>query len=367
MAEPLTSSDIIRLEKGFGPSSEDERRRRFDAGELPVSRSDFSKIAEGRGISSMASKSEKDAWVATEVMSGRRDPMELPKSYGGLGDRPEATTRRGFRMQQEWDKQREMMMEEQRIARELEQRNKQMESLDLDIRLKDRQLSVAREEDIFNKSQQERTLAEQEQAFRAINAVRGQPNAYEAASEVISGLPFAAASEPVQKALDALGQARNLEGAAKMAAEQEKKQKDFYSTYQSLLKSGVPEKDIPKYLDTTAPAGELRFDQKAVSVQLGTTEFKEKQASAEKREETPVQKIESELAKAQGEHNERLLSGEEQTADRAKIAGLREAYKQATGKDAPEILPRPTSGEQYSMLPAGTRYIGRDGKIKTKQ
>jgi hypothetical protein len=152
-----------------------------------------------------------------------------------------------------------------------------------------------------------------------------------------------------------------------MAKEQEAQQKEFYSTQQSLLKSGVPEQDIPKYLEPTAPAGVFRFDQNAVSRQLGTTEFKEKQAAAEKREETPVQKIESELAKAQGEHNERLLSGEEQTADRAKIAGLREAYKQATGKDAPEILPRPTSGEQYSMLPAGTRYIGRDGKIKTKQ
>jgi hypothetical protein len=367
MADPLTSSDIIRERLGFGPTSPDEKRRAAGGGISPLGTMERQKFERGGGLSAMATESEKDAWKAAEVMAGRRDPMELPKAYGGMGERPEATTRRGFRMQQEWDKQREMMMEEQRIARELEQRNKQMESLDLDIRLKDRQLSVAREEDIFNKSQQERTLAEQEQAFRAINAVRGQPNAYEAASEVISGLPFAAASEPVQKALDALGQARNLEGAAKMAAEQEKKQKDFYSTQQSLLKSGVLEKDLPKFFDPSAPAGELRFDQNAVSRQLGTTEFKEKQASAEKREETPVQKIESELAKAQGEHNERLLSGEEQTADRAKIAGLREAYKQATGKDAPEILPRPTSGEQYSMLPSGTRYIGRDGKIKTKQ
>jgi hypothetical protein len=135
------------------------------------------------------------------------------------------------------------------------------------------------------------------------------------------------------------------------------------------LKSGVPEKDLPKFFDPTAPAGELRFDQNAVSRQLGTTEFKEKQASAEKREETPVQKIESELAKAYGEYNERLLSegGEADPETRIKIAGLREAYKQSTGKDAPEILPRPTSGEQYSMLPSGTRYIGRDGKIKTKQ
>jgi hypothetical protein len=322
----------------------------------------------GWGPSDLASQEEKDAWQAMRVgraiESGQASVADLPEAYGG---RPQGTTRRSMRMQQDWDKRQEMMMEEQKMAADMERQFKQMEALDLDIRLKERELSVAREEDIFNKSQQERTLAEQEQAFRAINAVRGQPNAYEAASEVISGLPFAAASEPVQKALWALDQARNLEGAAKAAQEQERKQKDFYSTQQSLLKSGVPEKDIPKYLDPTAPAGELRFDQNAVSRQLGTTEFKEKQASAEKREETPVQKIESDLAKAYGEYNERLLSQEDDPADRAKIAGLREAYKQATGKDAPEILPRPTSGEQYSMLPAGTRYIGRDGKIKTKQ
>jgi hypothetical protein len=68
----------------------------------------------------MATRAEKDAWVASEVMAGRRDPMDLPKAYGGMGERPEATTRRGYRMQQEWDKQYEMMQEQQKIAREME-------------------------------------------------------------------------------------------------------------------------------------------------------------------------------------------------------------------------------------------------------
>jgi hypothetical protein len=242
-----------------------------------------------------------------------------------------------------------------------------MEALDLDMRLKERELSVAREADIFNKSQQERTLAEQEQAFKAINAVRGQPNAYEAASEVISGLPFAAASEPVQKALWALGQTRDLESAAKAAQEREKQQKDFYSTQQSLLESGVPQEKLSEYYDPKAPAGVVRFDQDAVSKQLGTTKFQEKEAAKTTKEETPTQKMETDLAKAYGEFNELLLSGEETREVRARVAGLREAYKQATGKDAPEILPKPTSKEQYDRLPSGTSYIGKDGKIKTKQ
>ena len=125
MAEPLTSSDIIRERLGFGPTSPDEKRRAADAGISPLGTMDRIRFQEGRGISSMASKSDRDAWVAAEVMAGRRDPMELPKSYGGLGERPEATTRRQFRMQQEWDKRYEMLKEEQKVARDLEKYNQQ--------------------------------------------------------------------------------------------------------------------------------------------------------------------------------------------------------------------------------------------------
>lgn len=118
MAEPLTSSDIIREQMGFGPSSSDEKRRAAGAGISPLGTMERIRFEEGRGLSPMARKSEKEAYMASEVMAGRRDPMELPKSYGGLGERPEATTRRGFRMQQEWDKQYEMMRKEEEAARE---------------------------------------------------------------------------------------------------------------------------------------------------------------------------------------------------------------------------------------------------------
>lgn len=125
MAEPLTSSDIIRERLGFGPTSPDEKRRAAGGGISPLGTMERIRFEEGRGLSPMASKSEKEAYLASEVMAGRRDPMELPKSYGGLGERPEATTRRQFRMQQEWDKRYEMMKEEQKVARDLEKYNQQ--------------------------------------------------------------------------------------------------------------------------------------------------------------------------------------------------------------------------------------------------
>jgi hypothetical protein len=103
------------------------------------------RMAEGRGISPMASKEEKEAWVAAEAMAGRRSPMELPESYGGMGERPEATTRRGLRMQQEWDKQREMMIQEQEAIRQAERESKQLQIQEEQLRLQQRDQLIQEE------------------------------------------------------------------------------------------------------------------------------------------------------------------------------------------------------------------------------
>lgn len=121
MAEPLTSSDIWRTQRGWGVSplaSEEERKRFAAAGESPLTTQARERFETGRGISPMASQSEREAWKVAEIQAGTRSPMELPESYGGMGDRPKATTRRGFRMQQEWDKQYEMMRKQEEEARE---------------------------------------------------------------------------------------------------------------------------------------------------------------------------------------------------------------------------------------------------------
>lgn len=128
MAEPLTSSDIWRIQRGFGVSelaSPEEKKRFAAAGVAPLTTGARQRFEKGRGISPMAGDAEKEAWIAAEVLAGQRDPMELPKAYGGLGERPEASTRRGLRMQQEWDAQYKMILDQQEAARlaEKEQRN----------------------------------------------------------------------------------------------------------------------------------------------------------------------------------------------------------------------------------------------------
>jgi hypothetical protein len=141
MAEPLTSSDIIREQMGFGPTSPDEKRRAAGAGISPLGTMERIRFEEGRGLSPLASKSEKEAYMASEVMAGRRDPMELPKSYGGLGERPEASTRRQFRRQQEWDKQYAVVRAEEEAARQIEESDRDY---------------VMRQQDQQNKMEEER-------------------------------------------------------------------------------------------------------------------------------------------------------------------------------------------------------------------
>jgi len=109
MAEPLTSSDIIRENLGFGPRTPDERQRAAAAGISPLGTMERLSFEQGRGISPTASLSEKEAWKMAEFQSGKRE--EAPVSYGGFGERPTGTSRRALRMQAEYDAARQVFQE----------------------------------------------------------------------------------------------------------------------------------------------------------------------------------------------------------------------------------------------------------------
>jgi hypothetical protein len=203
-------------------------------------------------------------------------------------------SRRKMRMEEEYRKYELENFQQQKAMQEMEAQAKQMESLDLDVRLKERQLSVNREADIFNKSQQERTLAEQEQAFKYINAVRGQPNAYEAAAEAISELPFAAASEPVQKALWALGQARQVENTAQIAKEQKLEQRRLMEIESEARQSGATTKEIEstRRID---PDGNVYVDEEALRIVRDNAKLREKKEGAREPARTRAEALEFDI------------------------------------------------------------------------
>jgi len=214
MAEPLTSSDIIRERMGFGvsPLASGETRRAYsEAGLSPLGTQERERFERGAGISPMASTAEKDAWVAAEVMAGQRDPMELPKDYGGLGDRPEATTRRGLRMQQEWDKQYEMMVNQQEVARQVdieekkyaidlarEERQKRTEEASIDVAYAKemRDLEIEKQSDRAMKSIIGTTLPNG-QRTRPINV--NEDDAVERIQSVVASNPYGMESQIVKE------------------------------------------------------------------------------------------------------------------------------------------------------------------------
>ena len=170
---------------GFGVSpmaSAQTRKAYAAAGLSPLGTKERERFAAGMGLSPMASKTEKEAFIAAEVMAGRRDPMELPKAYGGLGERPEATTRRGLRMQQEWDKQYEMIAEQQKIAQQMEAEQRRLALTERNQILQERQ--EARLQAAETKAQEE-ILKVSEQADSALNEVLG---GFDPTGAPISGL-----------------------------------------------------------------------------------------------------------------------------------------------------------------------------------
>jgi hypothetical protein len=303
-----------------------------------------------------------------ESPSKQMVPESFPEEWGG---RPTGSSRRAIRMQEEWDKKRERQIDEAKAFQEMDIQRKQFE-----MQARDQQFQE--DEFYYNrglKEAEQKLQAQQRSEAAAIIGGLNQldprsPDYQKNVATLFGQNPLGATDEGVQKVWGQYGAASEIYNNSLVTqSEQQKKDEEvFFKTQQSLLESGVPEEKLSKYYDANAPAGVIRFDQNAVSKQIGTTKFAEKQATAEKKEETPKDKINLDLQQAYGELNELLLSGADDTdSARAKVAGLRERYKSAIGENAPEVFPSPSNREQYDRLPSGTSYIGKDGKIKIKQ
>jgi hypothetical protein len=286
-----------------------------------------------------------------EMMTPRMVPSGFPEEWGG---RPTGSSRRAIRMQEEWDKKQTELLNQQRLMQQMENEAKQMEAFDLDVRLKERQLSVAREEDIFNKAQQEKTLAEQEQAFKFINSVRGQPNAYEAASEAIAGLPFAASSETVQKALWTLGQSQQIEKESKAKELTGKEREDVAMVSEQ---TGLP---MSKFITTDPKTGLDVVDYEALGRAKGTLRTGEQEeptygGKTERSIESIVTAISADIVEA------------ETLGDPIKVEALKEKkayYESLVPKDNVENAAKPSNIPAPDKRKKGEVYDTPRGKFK---
>jgi hypothetical protein len=121
---------------GFGPSdlaSNETRRAYFEAGLSPLGTQNRERFTAGAGISPLATRAEKDSWIAAEVQAGLRPESQLPKRFGGIGERPKtpktafnasgeetAYGRRMRRMQEDWDKQQQEARQQMEFAEKMD-------------------------------------------------------------------------------------------------------------------------------------------------------------------------------------------------------------------------------------------------------
>jgi hypothetical protein len=74
------SSQMFRPVGSNMPSIE-ARRKNVKDGFVPLTRTELDRFLSGRPLSPMASTSEKNAWIMTEVMLGRRPAKDMPDEY----------------------------------------------------------------------------------------------------------------------------------------------------------------------------------------------------------------------------------------------------------------------------------------------
>ena len=371
MAEPLTSSDIIRERMGFGvsPLASNETRRAYaEAGLSPLGTQDRERLASGGGISPMASAQEKEAWKMAEFMGGQRE--QAPISYGGIGDRPIGASRRDIRMQAEWDKQQNEQLQRQRTMQQMDLDQKQFEK-----GLRDQQMQ---EDDFYYnrgiKEAEQKSSAEQlSQAtniISSLNQLDPRSEDYQLQeAKIFSNNPLGAKDEGALKVADRYRAVNEVYSNAmkEQATGIKDAQEKYAADMQKLMEAGVTEAELPQYINPKSPVGLPMFDPLRVAAKLGTTKAQKEAEAKTTKEETPKEKIGLDLQQAYGELNALVLNGEDEGSAASKVAGLRARYKAATGEDAPETPLQPKSREEYDRVPAGRPYIGQDGKTRIKQ
>lgn len=405
MAEPLTSSDIIRMERGFGVSplaSAEERQRFSAAGQLPVSSTQAQRILEGRGISPSASKEEKKAWVASEVMLGMRGPEDLPEEYGGRPqltarprfDRrgePTGSFRRQLRMQESWDKQQEYLANQVQAQEAARKAARDQQEYDLKYAKDSYDFETKKNQDLFAaKVEADRSAAEAEFTDLINKLNPNDPTSVGVVSQYISSKPQLADSKVAYAGFDYFQKAAANSVASIQAKEKEAAGK---SITEYLAAGGDPAVAIKaRVLDPLT--GEVTYNIDRFKLDEETARLKGAGVKAEKEKEAKQPQVEAEKAAAssarslindfekesarsaadiarltklvQGgdKKSQALLDAKmaEKSVYDSKIEELRAGLGGGAAPSTTPTVPTIKSPEEFNNLPSGAEYIAPNGK-----
>jgi hypothetical protein len=273
-------------------------------------------------------------------------------------------------MQAEYDKRRENVIQERSALQAMDIQQKQFEMGQRDQQMQEDDFYYNRGLKEAEQKLQAQQLSEATAIISGLNQLDPRDPEYQKKRSAIFGNNPLGASDPnVQKVATEYSAVNEVYGNAmkEQATGIQEAQEKYAADMQRLMEAGVTEEELPQYINPKSPVGLPMFDPLKMATKLGTTKAQEKAEAKTTKEETPKEKIGLDLQQAYGELNALLLSGEDDVAAGSKVAGLRARYKAATGEEAPEVLPELKTREEYDRIPAGTSYIGKDGKKRIKQ
>jgi len=323
----------------------------------------------GWGPSPLASNEEieryRAAQIQQEIEAGRATVEDLPEAYGG---RPTGTTRRSIRMQEEYDRRQDAELQRQS---KIQAMNIQQRQFELQSRQENRlfnEQEARRNAERLQAKIDEKNAAVKNIAFSVMaDADLDDPSSYSRVVKQISGIAGALEDEDIRSGLGVIRQASESSMGSIARKQQQEMDDKFAQDMQKLMETGVTEDELPQFFDPESPIGTPRFDQRKVAAKLGSTTAQAKEEAKTTKVETPREKVGLDLQQAYGERNSLVLSGEDPAAAAAKVEGLRERFKAATGEEAPEVPLQPKSKAEYDRVPAGMSYIGPDGKKRIKK
>jgi hypothetical protein len=164
--------------------------------------------------SSMASSTEREAYTAQEVGRGNLPPSELSEDFGG---RPQGSSRRAIRMQDEWDKRQAELLNQQQVIQQIERAAKIEQREGWRYTKEQNEYSAQLKLDALN----ERDAAQESSEVNAIASglegidLKNDPEAGLKIDQLVLENPLGAARDTVAKRLEA---ARSISGTYGIAA-----------------------------------------------------------------------------------------------------------------------------------------------------
>jgi len=308
-----------------------------------------------RPPSAFASPEEREAYAAQQVKAGELPSSSLSEAYGG---RPQGTTRRAIRMQEQWDKQRAAQIEEARSLQAMDIEQKQFE-----MGLRDQQMQ---EDDFYYnrglKEAEQKLQAQQRAEARAITSGITQldprsPDYQKNLAALFGNNPLGAADENVQKVAAQYGAANEVYmNSLVTQSEQQKKDAEEQAKIQAdIVKYELTPDQQAKMLVPNLPAGVIKFDPNKAKPIIAEAE-----KAIEGRKETKAQEKESETRF--DDYNKALATYEGLAGDKqANPEAVAKALAEARGAAAVLRIPKVTSEEDLQNYQSGDKVLAPDG------